>query len=338
MKHFATISLFAILALQAHGQRSDFDTVDFSKADRIALQLKGEGLANPTVLVDHLTADLDTDVEKFRAIYIWVCTNISNDYNMYLKHMRKRRRFKNDSVKLKAWNHDFKTELIDKLVKKERSICTGYAYLLEQLSNIAGLNCVMLHGYGKTSDSDLKFSDAPNHSWNAIELNGKWYLSDPTWASGLTDPTTRQFEFLYNDGYFLTDPELFAINHFPLERQWLLLDENAPTFGDFLAAPILYGEAYKLLKLHQKPDRFHTDLYKKDSLKFQYKLLKPIIESEVRFLIDNGSMSREVKPTSLQIEDGTMSLSYQFNATGFYDVHLLIADEYVATYTVRVKA
>ena len=89
-----------IFVCQSYAQQSDFNHIDFRKADNIALALKNEKLDNLSDLSHNLTHDLKTDVEKFRAIYIWVCTNIENDYSQYLKNERKRNRYKKDTVKL----------------------------------------------------------------------------------------------------------------------------------------------------------------------------------------------------------------------------------------------
>ena len=53
-------------------QKSDFKHINFNKADSIANLYKNEKLTNLPLLAYKLTYRLDTDVEKFRAIYIWV--------------------------------------------------------------------------------------------------------------------------------------------------------------------------------------------------------------------------------------------------------------------------
>lgn len=322
---------------QSFSQRSDFDSIDFKEADSIALSKKSMDLENMPYLVHTLTEHLDTDVEKFRAIYIWVCTNISNDYGMYAKNMRKRHRFRNDSLRLNEWNTEFKKEVFRKLIKRKRTLCTGYAYLLKELCDLANLNCKMIHGFGKTATTEIENFNAPNHSWNAIELNGKWYLSDPTWASGMVDPDSHKFEFIYNEGYFLTSPELFAINHFPLESKWLLLEDESLSFKEFIEAPILYGEAYKRFSSFMLPETMHSEIKKHESLTFQYKVVQPFKQDQINFMIDSGSLTRTVKPSSMHLEGNSLTLEYQFDSTGFFDVHLMLGDEYVSTYTVRVK-
>ena len=330
--------LLLAFASTAYGQRSDFNSIDFKKADSIAFSKKSMGLDNMPYLVHSLTKDLETDVERFRAIYMWVCTNIANDYYMYAKNMRKRHRFRNDSLRLAEWNTEFNEEVFIKLIKRKRTLCTGYAYLVKELCDLANLNCEMIHGFGRTGTIEIDGFNAPNHSWNAIELNGQWYLSDPTWASGMVDPDSQKFKFIYNDGYFLTTPELFAINHFPLESEWLLLEGTSLSFEEFLQAPILYGEAYKKFNSFQLPTAMHNEIKKHDTLTFQYEVVTPFKQDQINFLIDSGSSTRTVKPSSIHLEGNSLTLEYQFDSTGFFDVHLMLGDDYISTYTVKVTS
>ena len=330
--------LLFIIAFQSHAQQSDFDHINFQKADSSALACKDEALNNLPLLTHKLTSHLTTDVERFRAIYMWVCSNIANDYSLYLRHKRKRTKFRGDTLKLNAWNERFKKDIFRKLLEQERTICTGYAYIVKELSKLANLDCEIVHGYGKTSTTNIEDNDPPNHSWNAIKLNGKWYLCDPTWASGIPDPETNQFTFLYNDGYFLTDPKLFAINHYPVEKKWTLLDGDTTTFDDFLASPILYGKAYTNLKNHDAPKTMHHLLQKNETVTFKYELQNPIGIDQISFLIDNGFSNKKTQPTSTRIEDQWLILEHQFDTKGFYDVHLYIGDDLISTYTVKVKS
>lgn len=330
--------LLLCFTYQSYAQISDFAHTDFKKADSIAQVYKDEGLQNLTELSRKLTSNLDTDVERFRAIYKWVCNNISNDYNLYLRNKHKRERFKNDSLRLKNWNDEFRKKLFKKLLKQQKTICTGYAYLVSELSRLADIKCDIVQGYGRVSTTDIEKLTLPNHSWNAVWLNNKWYLCDPTWASGIPNPETNRFTFYYNDGFFLANPELFAVNHFPLENKYWLIDESKiPTFENFKASPIIYGNAYKNLELHILPKQMHKDIRKFENVTFEYKLKDNIKTDDVRFLIDNGSSQLKVKPKSISIKDKLLKIEHQFKYSGFYDVHLYIADELISTYTFDVK-
>ena len=336
-----TLLLLLLLFLslcRLNAQIADFDHIDFKKADSIALSLKGENLTNLPELSFKLTSTLNTDVEKFRAIYKWVCDNIANDYNLYLQNDRQRQRFKDDSLKLDAWNTKFRTKLFSRLLKKKRTICTGYAYLVKTLADFANLECEIVQGFGRVSTTNIETLDLPNHSWNAVKLNSKWYLCDPTWASGIPNPKTNRFYFHYNDGFFLANPKLFAVNHFPVDERWWLLDDNEiPTFDTFLKAPVLYGNAYKNLELHNAPQQMHHTIKPHQKVVFKYQLKNNTKPENVKLGFDNGFSTWKDQPTSISINDKSLELEHQFNQTGFYDVHLYIDDDLISTYTVDVK-
>lgn len=335
-----TIKLVFILFFvsQFYAQQSDFNDVDFHKADSIALACKDDGLTNLPLLTNKLTAQLETDVEKFRAIYKWVCSNIENDYSLYLLYERKNKRFKNDSLKFTTWQDDFKKTIFKTLVEDQKTICTGYAYLVKKLANLAGLKCELIHGYGRTSTTEINKLDTPNHSWNAVKLNNKWYLCDPTWASGKQHAETFKFTFQYNDGYFLAEPELFAINHFPADTKWLLLDEKAPTFADFLNAPVIYAKAYNNLKQHNTPQFLNNTVKKHETVVFEYELQKVINCEAVKLVITNGNQNKTVRPNVTTLTNRSLVLKHEFTTTGFYDVHVLIGNDLISTYTFEVKS
>ncbi|WP_369997042.1 transglutaminase domain-containing protein [Winogradskyella sp.] len=335
MKNFPYI-FFLFVVGQSYSQISDFEHIDFKTADSIALSYDKEDLTNLPELSHQLTQHLDTDAERFRAIYRWVCANIANDYSLYLKNKRKRQRFMDDSIRFETWNNNFRKTIFKKLLKNKRTICTGYAYLVRQLANFANIECEIVQGYGRVSTTDINNLKLPNHSWNAVKLDGKWYLCDPTWASGIPNKETNRFRFQYNDGFFLSEPALFAINHFPIDEKWWLLDHNIPTFKMFLNAPIIYGNAYRHLRLHQLPMKMHHNIKKHEKVVFQFILKNTINTAQVKPLLDNGFENWKTSPTHVSIDDTFLTFDHQFNKTGFYDVHLYLQDDLISTYTIKV--
>lgn len=218
--------LFFTFTLGLHAQQSDFIHINFKKADSIATRYKGEDLYNLPVLALRLTAQLDTDVERFRALYYWVTHNIRGDYNLTSTNTHKRRKFKDDSVALHHWNNSYKKVVFTRLREKKETLCTGYAYLIKELANLAGLECEIIHGYGKMNAIKFNTKKIPNHSWNAIRLNGKWYLCDATWSSGVIDMSTYMFEFKFEESFFLMNPIEFAKSHRPIDKKWTLLPRH----------------------------------------------------------------------------------------------------------------
>jgi transglutaminase/protease-like cytokinesis protein 3 len=224
MRNFVLLVLFSfILPLQA--QRADFKEINFAKAENNADRYQGESLTNISGLAYGLISQLDSEAARFRAIYYWVTHNIAGDYDLMYRNERTRKKLRNDPEGLRLWNHQFKKEVFTKLRYDKETLCTGYAYLIKVLSEVVGLECKIIDGYAA---SDLKSNTLgiPNHSWNAIKLDGKWYVCDATWSTGYTDMSSFLFEFDYDNSYFLMKPSEFIKSHQPLDEKWSLLPES----------------------------------------------------------------------------------------------------------------
>ncbi len=119
-------------------------------------------------------------------------------------------------------------------------MCTGYAYLIKELCFLANIECKIINGYGRSTTTNVDTLQLVNHSWNAVKLNDKWYLCDATWSSGyfINDVFIKD----YNLGYFLTEPILFAKNHYPINKKWLL--DSTLIASDYQASPMVYGKTF----------------------------------------------------------------------------------------------
>ncbi|WP_418513952.1 transglutaminase domain-containing protein [Corallibacter sp.] len=331
MRKTLVIITFSIVSFSV-AQVSDFNTVDFTRADNIAKLNEGEDLDNLPVLAHKLTANLKTDIEKFRAIYLWVCQNIKGDTNQDSKVFKYKRKLAHDSVAYLKWNNEFKVKAFKKLFKRKKTMCTGYAYLVKELCFLADIECVIVDGYGRSVSANVEALDFANHSWNAVKLNNKWYLCDATWSSGFSINTN--FIKDYNDGYFLTDPILFAKNHFPLNKKWFLNDSLANT--KFTPQAIVYGETFKHKIIPTHPKTLNVTTKKDEALHFSFKTLASTSQDDIELIYFIGLKEHAFKIENFQINDNNISFSNSFKHKGNYDVHLKIDNSIVATYTVSV--
>jgi len=324
---------FAFVLNFSFSQVSDFKTIDFSKADNIAKLNEGRDLNNLPLLTHKLTSKLPTDVEKFRAIYTWVCKNVSGDSYQHNKVSRKREKFKNDSLGYIEWNNNFKKIAFKKLLNHKKTMCTGYAYLIKELCFIANIECKIIDGYGRSVETNVEELESINHSWNAVKLDNKWYLCDATWSSGYMI-NGNLFVQDYNDGYFLTDPILFAKNHYPIEKKWFL-NKNLKV-SKFIAEPIIYGETFQHQIIPIYPKELNTTIKKNEEIIFSIKLLKPISKESISLVKISGDHQNHYKIYDFKNEDGNITFKYRFKRKGFYDIHLKIENDIVATYTMEV--
>ena len=319
-----------------HAQQTDFDQADFQRADSVAALYQGEDLKNLPLLSYKLSSPLTSQVEQFRAIYTWVSTNIESDHNYYLKNKKKRKQLQNDSLGLSNWNKQFRIKVFDRLLNEQRTVCTGYAYLVRELAALAGINCKIIDGYGRTVTANIGESSVPNHSWNAVQLNGKWYLCDATFSSGSYHYSENMFIPDYQDGYFLAEPELFAKSHYPLDTAWILMDEK-PDFKSFLEAPLIYKYAFKHQLIPVEPQAMNLELAKHEQLRFLFKAPESLNTDALKLVFVSGTQISTFKPDVGRTQEGLLEISYRLGRTGKFDVHLQFGEEDIVSYVLRVK-
>lgn len=190
--------------------------------------------------VDKLTAHLcsvaNSDLEKVRAFYVWVCNNISYVYD----------RDKSLSDKLRF-------DAVSTLRQGQGS----FVNLMVALCKETGIPVVTIPGCSKglRHQPDKQFTIGErNHSWNAVYINGEWRFMDCTWGSGFLD-NSGKFRRQFDEFWFLTDPEIFVYDHFPAHEAWQLLEEPI-SIEEFNKKPSLTEKSKELgfkLISHREP-------------------------------------------------------------------------------------
>lgn len=332
---FLLLVVLLATAVDLTAQPLEFKHADFDEADSIASLYPKHALTDLKVLSEKLTASLSTDVEKFRAIYRWVSVNIENDYTLFMQNKRRREKLRGNQESLKDWNSKFGKRVVRKLLNDHSTVCTGYAYLVKELAYYADIECVIIDGYGRTVQANIGGPGYVNHSWNAVKLNEQWLLCDPTWSSGEVNAKEEKFVPQFTEGYFLAEPALFVLNHYPVDTSWILLDEK-PTLEDFLNGPLIYKTALIHNILPQSPVTFNNIIYKGEKLKIQFSKLDSEPLEEVQLELVQGKVIKSVAPEVQQNADGSFTMEYEFRRKGQYAVHVLVNGDYVFTYDVRV--
>lgn len=331
---FVLVVFFSVFT---RGQRSEFDHIDFKKADSIATVHNGASLKNLPVLIHKLTASLQTDVEKFRAIYTWVSTNIENDYSAYLTTRKKRKKMVENREAFLEWNTSFTPKVFKKLIDDRKTACTGYAYLIREMASLAGFNCKIVNGFGRTPTLRLDSESTPNHSWNIVEINNKSYLCDATWSAGhvMLEENGPEFQNDYFDGYFLADPNLFIKNHYPVDINSTLLTPPL-SFKEFIQGPVIYKGAFTAPIIPLSPKKMHFEVLKNEKVSFSLQVPNDFKKENIYLVFNNGSSDKKVIPKITLIEN-KCTLQHTLEKTGLYDVHIKVDNANVATYVVKVK-
>ena len=152
-------------------------------------------------LIDSTQGDRD----RLDAIYQYVIHNISYDSRAY---KGRQRRINRNSVDV---------------LRRKKAVCWGYAELIREMCDYAGIPSFTVVGYSKELPFPARSLENANHAWNAVQLDGQWYLLDATWDSGLLSGADY-FTTQYEQDYYLTPPELFIKNHLPIMPMWQLLE------------------------------------------------------------------------------------------------------------------
>lgn len=160
-----------------------------------------------TTLASYLGSRATSDIEKARAIYVWLTDNVSYDDDAF------------NSGEYGAYNPEG-------LLSSRKAVCEGFSNLYQALGEEMGLNIRKVSGYAKG------FGYAPgrnfersNHAWNAIEIDGVWKLFDATWGQGngtaVNGKLVSKKEF--DPYWFNIDPYEAIFNHFPQDTHYTFI-------------------------------------------------------------------------------------------------------------------
>jgi hypothetical protein len=184
------------------------------------------------VLSSRITQGITEPKKKLDAIFYWVTDNIAYDVALYNKSLEGRYMYEDFNLNYQD-SIEYNEQVAAIVVNRRKGVCDGYARLFKSLCNHARIQCEVVGGRVKSPLS----KDLSAHAWNAVRLSGKWYLVDPTWASGqVSDTFTKKLDMFY----YLTPPEKLFFDHFPDEQKWTLLDKSFD-FEKFTDSPIADG-------------------------------------------------------------------------------------------------
>ncbi|MFI5187468.1 MAG: transglutaminase domain-containing protein [Chitinophagales bacterium] len=233
MKTFASLA-FLFTAQFVVAQKH---LVNYSLIDRDVMNIES---SSPAELAQKLTASYKSDLEKTRAIFSWIAQHISYEYQSKKPNVKNTKHPVSDLTNYEADTSTTLTplnELVAKdVLKKGTALCYGYSRLFKCLCDYAGVPCEIINGYARGDFNRVGNNFHTNHSWNAVQLDSTWYLVDVTWASGYFTYSSNEFIKHFDDQYFLTSPAQFALDHFPDDLKWSLL-EQPPTIGEFQNSP-----------------------------------------------------------------------------------------------------
>ena len=152
--------------------------------NRDLLPSRGIESDHPAIIekAEEITAGLNGDREKAKAIYEFVAKHVAYDVQ-------------------KADDDIF--NISDSAVSTLETgvgICQDYAFLATALLRAIGMESHYVEGYA-----------GERHAWVETKIDGEWVEMDPTWGAGYVQD--GEFHFHYNEEYFDPDPALLAKTH-----------------------------------------------------------------------------------------------------------------------------
>jgi hypothetical protein len=210
--HFLLAILIVIPFLFTRAQNREVTNAsnysDFSEIDEHVRNCPNELKSDVDKLIPFLEEVGHTDIEKARAIYIWLTDNISYDAKSINKN-----KYGDNSA--------------EGVLKSKKAVCAGYANLYEFLGKKMGLEIFKVGGYSKNADDEQEWyfvNEEPGHAWNAIRIKGEWKIFDATWGAGNGDSDRRGklvFTKKYKNNWFNLSPYEAIFTHYPEDTSFM---------------------------------------------------------------------------------------------------------------------
>ena len=191
---------FLFLSQFSIGQKTNDYLIIDNKVAKIpdSLTTTTSGIAN------YINTNFKSESEKIRAVFYWTASNISYDVpNMYEPNYL-----------------DSSQEKINNTLKSRKGVCIHYAEIFNDIANKVDVKTRIISGYTK---QDGKVASI-GHAWCASKIDGKWFLFDPTWASGFIEG--QKFTKKLNNSFFKAEPSKMIASHMPFDYLWQFL--NSP--------------------------------------------------------------------------------------------------------------
>ena len=229
MKKILLIIILCLISVCTNA--ANYRTLD-SRAQRVPKQYE-ESLPK---LVQYLIEPYQNDEEKkARVLLGWIVYHI--DYDDYkadtiVKSNRRRRGSSLNSGDI------FETRV---------GVCEDIANLYQRMLGLAGLDSVVVSGYAGFNVTRQTKPES-RHAWNAVKIDGKWELIDPTWAmrgdvkaledigsnlahkrelrqrlSNTNKTNKTRKNRTVDNRWFMTKPQEMIKSHFPDDEKWQLL-------------------------------------------------------------------------------------------------------------------
>jgi transglutaminase/protease-like cytokinesis protein 3 len=255
-------------------------------------------------IVKTLISGIDDPVRQAKIFHDWVALNISYDATAFSKAQKPDQGYAS-------------------VLRSRKAIGEGYSNLFIKMCSLADINCKRITGIVRSYGFDpiSKINMGFDHTWNSVLLKGNWYLVDTTWDSckqkGCGECTSQRH---YTTDYFLLDPRLMLMTHFPTLSTWQLVttpvskdefNDLPPLTSAFFAAVETLQAGLKCMNLVDSTTSISLTMKPN-------KLLMPIL------INDKGQATKGA--TYLSQSGDNYELKIAFPKAGSYTLILLTGD------------
>ncbi|WP_310380349.1 transglutaminase domain-containing protein [Flavobacterium sp.] len=172
------------------------------KADNIMAKIPVDSTTTTTGISNYIKTNFKTENDKIRAVFYWIASNISYD----VQHMFEPNTIQNPKEKIAS------------TLKTKTGVCIHYAEVFNAIANKLGIKTRIIVGYTKQNGVIATIS----HAWCASQIDGKWFLFDPTWGSGGLN--NGKFVKKLNNSYYKVEPQKMIVSHIPFDYLWQFLN------------------------------------------------------------------------------------------------------------------
>lgn len=254
----------------------------YNTIDNVVQQYPGN-FSSVESLAERIQRDFTSDYDKARAIYSWIALNIRYDYKAYLnppKPIRFSYRTEAEKQKQIALIQE---KTFQKAFGSKKAVCEGFTLLYQKLASLTGLKCEVIRGDSKRLLSDIgRENSLSNHSWNIVEVDGKWILVDVTWGQGYYDSNRKTAVNHFTPVYFDTKPKYFFAKHFPDSGMYL---NQKLSKDDFLNGPLIFDTTIEGDHEILAPDSGIIHANDGDKITFR---IKNVSKSDTLYYLKNG--------------------------------------------------
>ena len=221
MKEFIRLLILLLLSFFANiGHAQNIKKEDFFIIDSFAQKAGAFSGNSLEYIVDSITAHCTNELQMTRAFYCWEASFIAFDI----------KRHKNSKSEL----DNASTALMERKASSE-----GFAQMFKAMCDLKHIDCKVVKGVVRRTVNDIgAFNPDAIHYWNIVQINNTYFTIDVSMGAGELDEKERHFFKKYTDAYWLCNRKLFALSHFPDDKEMQLL-EIPLTRVEFSEAPIV---------------------------------------------------------------------------------------------------